>query len=144
MLKKPEELLSDLINSGIVESGDIGGCTEAEISELETTFRVSLPESYKHFLRVMGKDIKRDGFYASYLMFDIVGMDTFQLARKDAAESLKYFDYVLKPSNFVCLYTDATFCGWFDTTAGADPSLNLATEMNETVQFAAYPIFCHL
>ncbi|CAN5683536.1 hypothetical protein BH10CYA1_BH10CYA1_03340 [soil metagenome] len=58
--------------------------------------------------------------------------------RKEPEEN---FDYALKPSDFVCLYTDATFCGWFDTTAGADPPLNLATEMEETVQFAAYPNF---
>lgn len=142
MLKQPEELLSNLIQAGVVQPGKIYGCTEAEIAELEAVFKVSLPEPYKHFLRVMGKEKSGSDFYAEYLMFDINGLDMAELSRKEAAEHLGYLNYILKSSDFVCLYSDATFQGWFDTAAGADPPLNIATEMDETEpQFEAYPNF---
>jgi hypothetical protein len=142
IFKSPQELLNDLVQAGVVKPGNIYGCTEAEIIELERLFKMSLPESYKQFLRVMGKEKKDSYFYADYLMFDLNSLKMAELSRKEAAEHLEDLNYTLKPTDFVCLYSDATFQGWFDTAAGADPPLNLATEMDEDEpQFNAYPSF---
>jgi ankyrin repeat protein len=50
-----ETLIERLIASGEARRSQFRSCSEAEISNLEISHEVKLPEEYKKFLRVMGK-----------------------------------------------------------------------------------------
>lgn len=49
-----ERFAQALVRYGFATCFEIRGCSEREISRLEAYFGVSLPESYKEFLSVMG------------------------------------------------------------------------------------------
>jgi uncharacterized protein len=51
----PEELVERLLKVPSLEGMSLQPCSDWEIADLEETFGVSLPESYKKFLRLMGR-----------------------------------------------------------------------------------------
>jgi ankyrin repeat protein len=51
----PEELVERLLNVPSLQGMTLEPCSDEEISHLEQTFGVNLPESYKKFLRLMGR-----------------------------------------------------------------------------------------
>ncbi len=54
-MKPVDQLRSAIICSEWADETDIQGCTEEEIVQLETLFKVRLPHAYKEFLRSMGQ-----------------------------------------------------------------------------------------
>jgi hypothetical protein len=50
-----EEFIGDLLNKKIATFDDVEGVSSAEISQLENSFRVILPNSYKEFLLAFGR-----------------------------------------------------------------------------------------
>ena len=50
-----EEVKSKIINQGIAETEDVVGCTRQEIENIEETCGVTLPSSYRSFLRHLGR-----------------------------------------------------------------------------------------
>lgn len=51
----PEELIERLLKVPRLRGASLQPCTEWEVAALESTFDVQLPESYKKFLRTMGR-----------------------------------------------------------------------------------------
>jgi len=51
----PKKLIERLLAIGFVDRSEFIPCSEAEIEDLETRNKIKLPESYKKFLRTMGK-----------------------------------------------------------------------------------------
>ena len=70
----PKKLIERLLAIGFVDRSEFIPCSEAEIEDLEIRNKVKLPESYKKFLRIMGKGagnfLKSDGWEAFYKDFD--------------------------------------------------------------------------
>lgn len=118
-----DELIAKLIDAGIATPGSIAPCTEKEISSLEAFFSVTLPITYKDFLRAMGKGA---GSFMS-------GIDFFYpqiLDSRDwANETLKEWNnpFMLSPTDFVFLNHGGQFM-FFDTTTGSDPPIRYYKE----------------
>ena len=55
MVTSPHEWIQEIIASGMSKAEDFQGCSDAEIKEMEEHFRLSLPATYRSFLRAMGK-----------------------------------------------------------------------------------------
>jgi hypothetical protein len=45
-----------VLAAGLAKPGTHVGCTEQEITEIESVFQLTLPETYKDYLRQMGRD----------------------------------------------------------------------------------------
>lgn len=112
--KSPEELLQLLVSAGFADSEPFVGCTPDEILELEQTAGVSLPESYKHFLRVMGKHT------GEFLEDGLLRVDEFDLIRERAAARLDRLNISLPDHSFVFAARD-NWIMYFDTTSDDDP-----------------------
>lgn len=54
-----DELVKEMIAKNIVSKGELLGCSEDEIKTIEFKYKIELPESYKEFLRKMGKNSSR-------------------------------------------------------------------------------------
>lgn len=71
-----EVLLRRLDSSGVASQADLVGCSDQEIARVEAKYRVTLPTSYRLFLRTMGHKSGRlfthDHVRASYA--DVIGM----------------------------------------------------------------------
>ncbi len=62
-----ETLVRRLLDTGLVQANDLCPCSDADIRHLESTYNLRLPESYKQFLRRLGRGAgsflqNRDGF----------------------------------------------------------------------------------
>lgn len=55
-IKSPSELAQMLIQAGFAKENPISGCSKEEIAELEMRFSVTLPQAYKEFMLVMGRE----------------------------------------------------------------------------------------
>lgn len=70
----PEKLIERLLKIGFVDRSEFIPCSEAEIEDLEKRNKIELPESYKKFLRTMGKGagnfLKSDAWEAFYSDFN--------------------------------------------------------------------------
>lgn len=67
---RSEKLIQRLLAVGVVAEKEFKGCTEQDIAELEEQHGVKLPESYKIFLRRMGRGsgqfLKSDHWFVFY------------------------------------------------------------------------------
>ena len=54
-----EKLLKRIFELGLAAPEELVGCSDKEISYVEEKYQVKLPESYKEFLRTMGKRFGR-------------------------------------------------------------------------------------
>ena len=54
-MERAEQLIGHLLDAGVVQAEDLRPCSDADISALETECDVQLPESYKVFLRRLGR-----------------------------------------------------------------------------------------
>lgn len=52
-------VLQDLERAGIVDASNVVGCSDAEITALESRFQVTLPLTYRYYLSYMGHDSAR-------------------------------------------------------------------------------------
>ena len=108
--KSPKELAQILISSEVASPETIVGCSEEEISAVETQFNIRLPESYKEYLRVMGKDA---GEFANDLIMTYPGIIKF--CRPSAEKWSAKVGFPLSATHFVFLIRDDMFM-FFDTT----------------------------
>lgn len=69
-----EEFKGKLIKKGIATEGGIQGASEADIEQLESSFGLELPRSYKQFLRMFGK--KAGSLFSDVAFFypEVVGL----------------------------------------------------------------------
>ena len=113
------EIISDLIDSGLASGQSFVGCKNEEINELETHFNVKFPKIYRLFLKKMGKAagnfmLGTDMFYKH--LFGI---------RDGAIELLQEANshYTLSHTMFVfSMHQGYEFC-CFDTLGGEDPEV---------------------
>ena len=124
----PKLLAEKLTNAGVVAPGSLVGCSDNEIAALESHFSVQLPEAYKAFLRVWGKE---DGGYlndCSYLYSSLT-----KWVRRDAEGFAERHNFKLEPTWFAFLSRDSVFF-FFDTAQGIDPPVFRYTEGKEGVE----------
>lgn len=136
----PEKLIERLLAIGFVNRSQFIPCSEAEIEDLETRNKVKLPESYKKFLRIMGKGagnfLKSDGWEAFYPDFDGwlgTGFYNIPEAELDLC-SQSEIDFSLSvPGNFFVFatrYGDYPL-GFFADGIDDDPDIYLLEEESE-------------
>ena len=123
-----------LMRSGLANRRTFVGCTEEEeIAGIDEQLGITLPTSYRDFLKVMGRDA--DGF--------LVGSDyrypTILTFREWAEKELREFvpGYVLPPSAFVFFSHQGYNLLWFDCLAAADPPVVLFSEMEKEPRIVA-------
>jgi len=112
-----KKLAQDLVDAGFAKSHPLSPCSEQDITELEQRFAVVLPESYRNFLRVMGRnggDFLNDGIWEYPLEMVPEGANSL-LTENEAT-------FQLLPADFVYLCRDNFFL-FFDTNAGDDPAV---------------------
>lgn len=49
-----EEMVAAVMDAGLAAPGELAGCTEDQISQMEATFGLALPKKYREYLSVMG------------------------------------------------------------------------------------------
>lgn len=123
--KSPKELAQMLIDSGRATSETIKGCSEEEIRTIEAQFNVRLPDRYKEYLRVMGKEA---GDFASDLIMTYPGIIKFcrPSGERWAAEK----GFALSATHFVFLIRDDMFM-FFDASLEDPPVYRLDTAVDE-------------
>ncbi|MEM7593149.1 MAG: ankyrin repeat domain-containing protein [Cyanobacteria bacterium P01_A01_bin.83] len=108
----PERLIERLLKIGFVDRSQFQPCSEAEIRDLEIRNRVQLPESYKKFLRIMGKGagyfLKSDHWEVFYADFnDWLGVDFYKIPEAEYDQCTQQeIDFSLSvPDNFFVFAT---------------------------------------
>ena len=136
----PERLIERLLNIGFVNRSEFIPCTEAEIIDLENRNRVQLPESYKKFLRIMGKGagwfLKSDHWEVFYSDFDDwLGVDFYKIPEAEYHQcTQKEIDFSLSvPDNFFVFATRLGDCplGFFADGTNEDPDIYLLESESE-------------
>jgi hypothetical protein len=51
-----DELIKEMIEKSVIDENELIGCSEDEIKNIEVKYNVKLPNSYKDFLKKMGKN----------------------------------------------------------------------------------------
>jgi hypothetical protein len=146
----PQTLAQRLIQAGLAKPTEIVGCSDAEIEQLEQRFRVSLPVSYKYFMRIMGKMAGRFELDAMWTC-DALGLARIRAEAILAQGDQDYADaialsgevaqerFVLPATAFVFLASAYDFI-YFDTTAGSDPPVFLF-QLGDLVPSNSLPSF---
>lgn len=94
-------------------AGGFVGCSDSEISDLESSFSVRLPESYKDFLRSCGKDA---GSLLNFCLYQASGLIEFMKPHLAKLSN----DFSLPAGGFAFIWDNDTIL-YFDTTQGDDP-----------------------
>ncbi|MBS1956405.1 MAG: SMI1/KNR4 family protein [Cyanobacteria bacterium SZAS-4] len=132
-LETPETLIKLLIEAGIASDDTVFGCTDSQIANIESTFKIKLPESYKAFLKVMG--VEAGDFFDEYGLFNIPSIEAIEETRKDARSFvLEYANRDLKDSDFVFAESGRVTYLWFDTTAGPEPPIQMLDDGDAEVK----------
>jgi SMI1 / KNR4 family (SUKH-1) len=71
-VSRMEQLARDIVAAGLSSPDELKGCTREEIEELQRKFRITLPETYVEWLRIMGRDAGKflkgsDAFFPALL-----------------------------------------------------------------------------
>ena len=110
-VESPSKLMQKLIESGYpTPEGGFVGCSDADIAALESHFSVSLPEAYKEFLRVCGRDA---GQFLSYCLYQAQALIDWV---PSILSGISYVQFKLPPKHFVFI-EDNDLVLYFDTTA---------------------------
>ena len=140
----PERLVERLLNIGFVDRSKFKPCTEAEIIDLENRNRVRLPESYKKFLRIMGKGagwfLKSDHWEVFYPDFDDwLGVDYFKIPEAEYHQcTQKEIDLSLSvPDNFFVFATRLGDypLGFFADGTNEDPDIYTINNDESNLKF---------
>jgi len=114
------DLIAKMAAVGMVTTDNIVGCTDEQIAQIEATFAVKLPDSYKQFLTKMG-------VAAGYFLHGSKLYFPETLTLKQPAEKLLTaadVSFRLSKEDFVFLvHQDYQFM-FFDTAAGDDPPVH--------------------
>lgn len=120
-IKPPEALAQMLIDEGFTAAAPIEGCTEADIVNLEKHFKIVLPQVYKNFLRVMGRqagDFLSDGTW-HYDDLEWVRDRANERVTDDTEDN----SFKFAKSDFVFLSRLGDFFLYFNTEDGVDPAV---------------------
>ena len=136
----PEKLIERLLKIGFVDRSEFIPCSEAEIEDLETRNKIKLPESYKKFLRIMGKGagnfLKSDAWEAFYPDFnDWLGVGFYNIPEAELELCTQSeIDFSLSvPNNFFIFatrYGDFPL-GFFADGIDNDPDIYLLEDESE-------------
>ena len=136
----PEKLIERLLKIGFVDRSEFIPCSEAEIEDLETRNKIKLPESYKKFLRIMGKGagnfLKSDAWEAFYPDFnDWLGVGFYNIPEAELELCTQSeIDFSLSvPDNFFIFatrYGDFPL-GFFADGIDNDPDIYLLEDESE-------------
>lgn len=143
------DTVSKLIEAGCIKN--VVGCSEADIARLESRYELKLPESYKEFLRLMGRNA--DGFHdgdswkygslswirqktedlllCGYDEYDVMfGFDDEWFARPPLPKTAFPFFMILAEVSY-----------FFDTADGAEPAVCMFEDRGENFEkpFASFP-----
>lgn len=137
-----------LIDAGVATPDTIAGCSEEELSDIESAFKLKLPGAYKDYMRKFGK--------ASGAFLEECGIYYPNVLRnRERAETLlaNNTDYRLKPADFVFVTTYGYQFHFFNTESGrpnppvlrytetnAEP-INLADSFEHAIEMAAEEYF---
>ncbi len=132
-LKTCEALIKLLIEAGIADSDNVSGCTDQLIANIESSFNIKLPDSYKTFLKLMGE--QAGAFYDDFGIFNIVSIEALEDTRKQAQSYLlDYANYTLKPTDFVFADMGTLTYLWFDTASVPEPPVQMLDDGDEEVK----------
>lgn len=129
MKYSPQILAQKIVQSGMSPQNHIRGLTDDEIAEIENSFKLSFPGSYKEFLRTMGGSSDKV-FYSVNFVFPGLAEQMSCPYELLAAANLQ-----LPPSAFVFLIEDARFL-FFDANEGEDPPVYEFIEARGIVKIA--------
>lgn len=108
-----------LLKSGLANSANLLGCSAEEVAAVETAFGHALPESYKQFLFVMGKEAG-DFMVGTDLFYEYLPGQR-ECAKELLAEAKA--QYALKATDFVfCSHQGYQFL-FFDAAESPDPAV---------------------
>lgn len=103
-----------LLESGLATQETLVGCSEQDISTIEASFKLKLPEQYKEYLRKMGRKA------GEFLQECSLTFPYFEDNRKTAENLLQKTNYVLPSTAFVFVERYACQFFFFDTVDGKD------------------------
>ncbi|MBA4078007.1 MAG: hypothetical protein C0508_23465 [Cyanobacteria bacterium PR.023] len=121
-LPSAEQLAKRIIAAGLAAPETMVGCSELEISALESRLSIKLPSQYRKFLLAWGKEAG-DFLDDSCFLFDTLE----SICRTHAEKLAKKHGFQLGPQWFVFLDRYPAFL-CFDTTQGEDPPVWLFDE----------------
>ena len=140
----PEQLIERIIKVGYLRS-QFKPCSAEEIADLERRNRVKLPESYKKFLRIMGKgaggfltndhwEVFYDDFFDNWL-----GIDYFKISEAEYPEyTQEEIELSLNaPKNFFVFATRLSDnpLGFFVDSVDEDPDIYMADDYGTEIKF---------
>ncbi|HUY93451.1 MAG TPA: SMI1/KNR4 family protein [Pirellulales bacterium] len=108
-----------LRSTGLAAADATRGCTKEEIAEIESTLRVRLPNAYREFLRLCGKQA------GEFLLGTDWTFPTILALKESAAALLRECDVPreLSPSAFVFAMHQGYQFLFFDCQSGQDPAV---------------------
>ncbi|MEZ3116467.1 SMI1/KNR4 family protein [Halobaculum sp. MBLA0147] len=106
-----------LVEAGVAEWDDFAGCSRDEVGDVERTFGVEFPETYRSCLRQFGRES------GPLFVGEDVTVDTLPAQREYAEQRLEDWglDFVFGDTHFVFLGHQGYSFQFFDTSAGDDP-----------------------
>ncbi len=106
-----------LVQAGVVERSQAAGCSLEEMAQIENDFGVTLPRSYKEFLRLLGRS---SGDFLHGTTFNYPGVIQLREMAIELLESCGS-EFSLAPSDFVFLGHQGYQFMFFDTAVSDDP-----------------------
>ncbi len=137
-----EEVKSKIINQGIAETEDVVGCTRQEIENIEETCGVTLPSSYRSFLRHLGRSSGSflQGHTCHYPRLRKLQDRAKRAFQREGVES------EFENSYFAFLGSQSVVFYYFDTEGGrSDPPVYVLAEGRESPEryFDSYSEWLH-
>lgn len=123
-VKTPQQLAQMLIDSRMATPETIIGCSQHEIATIEAQFGISLPVSYKEFLRTMGKEM---GDFANDVVMTYPGI--VQFCRDRGERYANEIGFELSEKHFVFLIREDVFM-FFDTLLADPPVYRIDTAVD--------------
>ena len=108
-----QQAVERLVSTGLATPSTIHGCTEAQVEALEAACGLSLPMTYREFLRLVGK---RAGAF-------LVGSDlTYEtlIENQAAARDLAEESGLEWPEDGFAFVLHQGYCGWMFRAGGRD------------------------
>lgn len=127
----PKLLIKRLVDADVVAEGAITGCSNSEIAEIESHFKLNLPQTYKQFLAYFGKN--HDSFLNDLLMtYPFLIQE-----RQQADDLLEKYQVQIPAKAFIFMIGDYQLY-FFDTEAGDDPPVLFYTEGESVRQLSEH------
>ncbi len=133
-----EHVLNEMKRLGIPNPRKFVPCTEEEVAHLEEATHLSLPQTYREFLRTMGKDADLFLMGSDFMYPQLLNLQ--EVAREILIEDA--FPQSLPEDAFVFFMHQGYQFGFFRTSEGDDPPVYWYVEQKEHEAFRCpYPQF---